>query len=628
MDARCATSPEQISGPYRLAALLVTLVAAGFCSSGSAVELRATVLDGQQAAVPGAKIWVRQDQMIHHATADNNGALRFDHLAVGPADVAAWQKGYAVGGFNGFLTQDFETPLLLEPPATLTVRIVDHEFKPVPGALLKSLQVRESLFVPVEELVPHGFPLLRSNDEGVLEIPLVPQGGFVQLVVSHYRYADSSVAYLPVNGKRQDIILYPGVSLRGRVTDGVKGIPNALVTAFQEGVGGARPYAEIRTDTEGLYAARLPNGDYTVRVRHPEYASPDPKTISLLEDTEENVLDLAMMRPRIIDGKVVFTDDSPGVGIPVLFRAGKTVYAETFTGADGRFRLLAAPAEGVLNVVPPPGFMTEILPDIPVSMGEKYHARMNPIRLKELPTITGVVKEDGAAPTARVLISSLDLPTPIWTLTDDEGHFQIRLDYVPDNRKAAFRAEHARRFLRRDFHVDFTMPKPVEVRIKPFDPDLATRPPIPGRNDLHALEGKAAPKIQCADWFNSQPLSIESLKGRVAVLTFWAGFDDSPFGISRIEELRALHDLLCGTGDVVIVGIHDAGNEAGEVEEYVHRLGITFPVGRDADPFVSFVNYGVNFIPQTVLIDKRGNVRFTEVDGRLLELIKTLRRES
>jgi len=79
---------------------------------------------------------------------------------------------------------------------------------------------------------------------------------------------------------------------------------------------------------------------------------------------------------------------------------------------------------------------------------------------------------------------------------------------------------------------------------------------------------------------------------------------------------------------VVVLGIHDASNEADEIAEYVRSYGLTFPVGKDDDPFFSFVNYGINYIPQTVMIDKQGKVQYTQVENRLFELIKALRRRS
>ena len=176
--------------------------------------------------------------------------------------------------------------------------------------------------------------------------------------------------------------------------------------------------------------------------------------------------------------------------------------------------------------------------------------------------------------------------------------------------------------------MDLEKPGKVEVVLEEFEPRLEKTPHQPGRNNLTPLIDKAAPPIKCAEWFNSPPLALSDLKGKVVVLTLWAGFDTSHFALNRLTELRIIHELFGSGGDVAVIGVHDAGSEPDEVEQYLERYAITFPVGRDADPYVSFNNYGVNAIPQTVLIDKKGILRYAETEDRLLELIKALRRRS
>jgi hypothetical protein len=316
------------------------------------------------------------------------------------------------------------------------------------------------------------------------------------------------------------------------------------------------------------------------------------------------------------------------VGIQAVYKVGNTVCESAFTDKEGRFRLQVAPAKGAIRIVPPPGFMTKNMGDISVDMGDAHEAKLSAIALVALPTISGTVLGDDGKPAGKVLLSSLGLDPPVWAISDDKGQFTIRLNYFPDGGRAAFRAEHPLRFLRKDFACNFTESAPIEVRLEPFEPDLAKRGQVPGHNNLQGLIDKPAPEIKCSEWINSpQPVTIEELRGKVAVLTMWGGFDNSPQAVNRIDELRALHDLLADVDDVAIISVHDGGTDMDEIEKYVHRLGITFPVGRDAEPLVTFTNYCIGTIPQTVLIDKRGVLRYQGVDGRLLELIKGLRRE-
>jgi hypothetical protein len=360
--------------------------------------------------------------------------------------------------------------------------------------------------------------------------------------------------------------------------------------------------------------------------RHPDYAAPAPVNVDASK-AEGAVADLEMPVTRTITGRVLLPGDTPCPGARISFGVNNAVYEECLTDAKGAFTLRVGAPKGTLLVSAPAGFRTADLPQVPVDMGETMKAELPPMRLKELPVIKGkITVPEGQGPVGKVLIESLDAEPPLRFLSDEKGAFELRLGYQPEKNMMTFRAEHALRLLRKDFKINLDQAGEVELRLEPFEPDLAKRPPIAGRNDLSKLLGKAAPKIQCSDWFNSTPLDLEKLKGKVVVLTMWGGFDDSPFSANRINQLRALYDLYDGvTDDVAIVAVHDAGSDANEVAEYVRRYGLRFSVGRDADPFVTFVNYGISFIPQTVLIGKNGELQFDQVDGRLLELVKWLR---
>jgi len=160
-----------------------------------------------------------------------------------------------------------------------------------------------------------------------------------------------------------------------------------------------------------------------------------------------------------------------------------------------------------------------------------------------------------------------------------------------------------------------------------FEPALEDRPPIPGQNNLKSKLGKPAPPLECSRWFNIQPEQAVPLKDRVTVITFWGWFDDSPQGRDRLYEMQALYDLYRGVDDVMILTVHDASEDAESVDRFLNRQGIRFPVGLDAEPSKTFSAYGIQFIPETVVVDRKGILRYDRTEGRLLELIKSLRRE-
>jgi len=614
--------------PFRALHILLPVLLAAFAPQAVAgLSLGGTVLDAEQKPVEGADVWVVQGSEVRRTRTEASGRFGFADLSVAHTQLVTRKEGLALGGSTGLLTADETVTVTLGPAAALPLRITNRDFLPVAGARVRSLVVSDQFAVPVEQLVENGFPALRSGDDGGLSIPGLPPGGFVKLVAAHLKYADSSVAYLPVQDKRRDIQLYEGAAVRGRVTDpGGGGVPRAWVSVFQTGVGGQREEAGAWTDPEGFYTLRVADGGYLVTARHPDHASPLPADLEV--NGEEVTHDLALPETRVLSGRVLLPGRKPCPGTRAGFRVGGVFCEEALTDDQGVFRLRVGVPEGDLLIAPPPGYRTRALPRIPVNLGDKQELRLEDIQLTELPRITGTVRApQDTGDGGRIVITSLDLPQPLRLLAGPDGAFDIRLDYQPEQNEVTFRAEHALRFLRKDFKVSLDDAATLEVVLEPFEPDLKRRPADEARNNLSALVGKEAPEIKCSDWFNTQPVTNESLKGKVTVLVFWGGFDDSPFAVNQLGELRALHDAFQGVDDVLVLGIHDASSTADEVKEFLGRYDVRFAVGKDADPFFTFVNYGINAIPQVVLLDKKGVVRYYQPESRLLELVKTLRRE-
>ncbi|HDP35293.1 MAG TPA: redoxin domain-containing protein [Candidatus Hydrogenedentes bacterium] len=596
------------------------------CFVAGAVTVRGKVVGADGASVPGATVFLSQDRRVRTEITGDNGQFRFDAVAIRVTELVAYKEGFALDGHTALPQGDLEIQLTLVAAATITVRVINNNFMPIPGARVRAMMVNDRFVVSAEDLSGAGFPVLRSDDAGVLDIPMLPEKGFIKLTLGHHRYADSNVAYLPVDTRRNDIILYEGARLRGRVTAEGEPIAEARVSLFQTGVSGQRSFAEAVTDPEGYYHLRAPEDTYMATAWHPRYASPPPVPVDMRRREEVAVANLELLPPYIIRGGIVLPDGAPCPGARVLFRKDNVIYDDTLTDGHGEFRLQVGSPDGVLRILPPPGYMTEILSDMPVSLGDVRDKRIEAVRLKALPVIRGRARFPAEEEPTRLYLRSVDLPMPIHDITAEDGSFEIRFFYQPDQKTLTFRLEHPLRFLRRDFTINVEEPGEVELLLEPFEPDQARRPPELGRNNLDALLGGDAPPVQCAEWFNSRPLTLDMLRGNVVVLTFWGGFDDSLFARNRMAELNALHALFREQGDVTVIGIHDASSDTDEIEEYLLEYGIAYPVGKDEDPFVSFDNYGINFIPQTVLIDKQGTVQYAQVEGRLFELVKALRR--
>jgi cytochrome c biogenesis protein CcdA/thiol-disulfide isomerase/thioredoxin len=140
--------------------------------------------------------------------------------------------------------------------------------------------------------------------------------------------------------------------------------------------------------------------------------------------------------------------------------------------------------------------------------------------------------------------------------------------------------------------------------------------------------GAAPPLNPDGDWFNSKPLTLPQLRGKVVLVDFWT--------YSCINCLRTLPHLEAWYRDyakngLVIVGVHTPEfafeHVASNVGAAVKRLGIKYPVVQD-NAYGTWNNYSNSYWPAEYLIDRKGRVRsyhFGEGDyGTSEQNIRTL----
>lgn len=590
------------------------------------------VVDAGNAPVPGAQVWLSQYRFPRVTAAGDDGRFTFGEVESGPVQLVARKDGLAVGGTQGQCIDDIDVAIVLDEPDPTRLRIINMRYEPIAGARLKSLVVNDRFTIAVEDLVDYGFPSVRSDDEGFLTIPDLPKRAFVSIAISHPRYVDGRLPALPVGIPNFDFPLADGAKLRGRVvTESGKGIARARVVVYRPLENGQSvQVTEEMTGPEGFFSALAPPGAYSVAARHPAYATPKPERIEVASLNDEKVVNLTMPAPHRLHGKTVDKEGNP-VRLAVLsYRSDQYVLNQAVSDATGSFDLVVPEGEGILQIAPPERMVTMLYPRMYVQVpGDMEVIHLDPIRMQALPEIRGHVTTSDEVALDKVLISSLNLEPAIYVTTGANGEFTIRLDRMPDE-LVRFRAEHALRFLRDEFKIDPVELEAPEIRLRPHLPEIEEDDPERAPNDLSAMVGKPAPEIAGSAWFNlpagQASLDLASLKGQVVVLTLWAGFDAQGATPDRINELNALYRLLGGEEDVAIVGVHDGSTEPSDIARYVHAFGIKFPVVRDTDSFETFGRYHTHAIPQTVVIDKRGILRHYDVDGRLLELIKSVRR--
>lgn len=598
------------------------------CQAGAALEIAGSITDPAGQPIAEASVWVVQDRHAQRVATGEDGRFALDGVLGQPAYVVAIKEGFALAASKVDVIGVDPVSIPLQPPADLHLRIKNQAFTPVEGARVKSIRFPGAVAVNLADLERAGFPSVRSDESGLLVLPGLPKDVPLDIVVAHRGYVETTLVYLQPSEDEQPVQLVPGTVVRGRVTDGAgQGVPRARLAVIRTTGDDRQEITEIQAGPEGFYRAILKPGACYLAARHADYASPAPRAFEVSLAQEMLVEDIALPEAHVIEGRVMYDNGDPCAGVPVAYLIDGGVYEDVYTQSDGRFRLQTPGLTGTVRVDPPAGWMLETLADIPIKGQVAPRLTLDPVRLARLPAISGVAVDANGRPQPGVLITSRNVSPKVWAITDEEGGFRVQLARAPVAPAASFAAEHGLRFLRGAFEVDFRDTQPVRVRLAAFEPDLAQRTLKKSQNDMSEFVGEPAPEIACGAWFNSPPLTLEELRGSVVALTFWGGFDKRALAHDALEELRALADLLREAQDVVFIGIHDCGKEPEEIGQYVRAHRLDFPVARDAEPFQTYGEYNVHYIPQTVLIDRNGVVRYFQTDGRLLELIKVLRRE-
>ena len=142
------------------------------------------------------------------------------------------------------------------------------------------------------------------------------------------------------------------------------------------------------------------------------------------------------------------------------------------------------------------------------------------------------------------------------------------------------------------------------------------------RNQLQKKSGKEikkenTDKIQAPElipkgaWFNSEPLTLAQLKGKVIIIDFWTY---SCINCQRtMPYLRAWHEKYADKG-LVIIGVHSPEFEFEKSEknlaQAIKDFKLPYPIVQDND-FATWRAYDNSYWPAKYIIDKEGYIRYT-----------------
>lgn len=136
-----------------------------------------------------------------------------------------------------------------------------------------------------------------------------------------------------------------------------------------------------------------------------------------------------------------------------------------------------------------------------------------------------------------------------------------------------------------------------------------------------STSSSVAPEIVgIQSWIGSEPLTLAGLRGQVVLVDFWTY---SCINCLRtIPYLNAWYQRYRDDG-LVVIGLHSPEfafeHDPDRVRRETARLGITYPVAVDSDK-KTWRAYRNQYWPHKYLIDRGGNIRFTQIgEGGYME---------
>jgi thiol-disulfide isomerase/thioredoxin len=143
-----------------------------------------------------------------------------------------------------------------------------------------------------------------------------------------------------------------------------------------------------------------------------------------------------------------------------------------------------------------------------------------------------------------------------------------------------------------------------------------------------AAAQSAAPDFTgISNWFNSAPLNMAKLRGKVVLVDFWT------YGcINCVNTLPHVTELYAKYKDrgLVVVGVHTPEfpfeKSASNVQAALKRHGISYPVAQDNES-QTWNAYGNQYWPAQYIIDQSGKIVFQHAgEGQYEQMDRTIAR--
>ena len=158
-------------------------------------------------------------------------------------------------------------------------------------------------------------------------------------------------------------------------------------------------------------------------------------------------------------------------------------------------------------------------------------------------------------------------------------------------------------------------------------PQAAAESLAPCEGSRGGAVGDCAPEFAgTQEWINSEPLSMEALRGKVVLIDFWTYTCVNC--IRTLPFLREWHDRYADDG-LVIVGVHTPEFEFEKIYDNVAQAtqdeGVVWPVVQDNE-FSVWRSYSNRYWPAKYLIDRSGEIQYRHFgEGKYAETEEWIR---
>jgi thiol-disulfide isomerase/thioredoxin len=145
--------------------------------------------------------------------------------------------------------------------------------------------------------------------------------------------------------------------------------------------------------------------------------------------------------------------------------------------------------------------------------------------------------------------------------------------------------------------------------------------------NVAATQATAPDFVGLGNWFNSAPLKLADLRGKVVLVNFWT------YGcvncVNTLPHVTRLYAKYRDRG-LVVVGIHTPEfpfeRSASNVQTALKRHGITYPVAQDNDS-QTWNAYRNRYWPAQYIVDQNGKIVFQhDGEGQYEEIDRTVAR--